>query len=341
MQEASHTPTIKEVSLLAGVSPATVSRVLNGTARVNEPTRKRVLEAVQLLGYRPNAFARGLVTNRSEGFGITVNDVSSPYFGGFVKGVEEVTRPAGIHLMLSSGFADAALEQDSIEFLLGRRCDGLVVQAEGLSDAYLIDLVQRGSPAVVVFGRLVAEVEEACVYTDNVLGGELATLHLIEHGHRHIGHVTGPLAWPDARHRLEGYRRALEMASIPFDERYVVESNFYEEGGALAALRLLERAPELSAIFLANDQMASGAMHVIRDQGKTVPHDISIVGYDDVYFARYLTPGLTTIRQPLLDMGRTAAHLLLERLGEIKEKEVVRRFDPELVERQSVAVSAT
>lgn len=337
MQKTDGAPTIKEVSLLARVSPATVSRVLNGTARVNEGTRKRVVEAVRVLGYRPNAFARALATNRSGGIGITVNQVASPYFGAFIKGVEEVARAAGIHLMVSSGFADAELEQDSIEFLLGRRCDGLVVQAEGLSDAYLIDLVRRAGTPVVIFGRHVAEIEDACVYMDNVLGGMLATNYLVEHDHRHIAHVTGPLAWPDARDRLQGYRQALEAAAIGFDERYVIESTFYEEDGALAVLSLLERAPELTAIFLSNDQMAAGAMRVIRDQGRVIPSDISIVGYDDVYLARYLTPELTTIRQPLLDMGRTAAHLLLERLGEEQGEEVVRRFDPELVERQSVA----
>lgn len=337
MQETGNAPTIREVSLLARVSPATVSRVLNGTARVSEATRTRVLDAVRQLDYRPNALARGLATNRSGGFGITVNQVASPYFGAFIYGVEEVARAAGIHLMVSSGFADAKLERESIEFLLSRRCDGLVVQAEGLSDEYLVELVRRGSPAVVVFGRYVAEIADACVACDNVLGGTLATRLLLENGHRHIGHVTGPLAWPDARDRLEGYHRALAAAGIAYDERYVFESTFYEEGGALAALRLFERAPELTAIFLSNDQMAAGAMRALRELGKSIPEEISIVGYDDVFLARYLTPGLTTIRQPLLDMGRTAARLLLERLGERKGKEVVHRFDPELIERQSVA----
>jgi LacI family transcriptional regulator len=327
--------TIKEVSLLARVSPATVSRVLNGTTPVASATRVRVLEAVEALQYKPNAFARGLATNRSGGIGVTVNAVSSPFFGAFVVGVEQVLRPAGIHLMLSSGFADLANERESIEFLLERRCDGLIVQAERLDDGFLVDLV-RGSTPVVIFGRRIAEIEDACVVTDNELGGELATRHLLEHGHRHIGHVTGPLAFPDARARLHGYRRALEGAGVTYDERYVVESTFDEEGGAQAAIRLLERAPELTALFLSNDQMAAGAMRALRERSVEIPTDLSIVGYDDVFLARYLTPALTTIRQPLVDMGRTAAHLLLGRLGHTRE-EVVRRFDPELVERQTVA----
>ena len=328
--------TIREVSRLARVSPATVSRVLNGTTPVADLTRERVLEAVAALDYKPNAFARGLATNRSGGIGITVNEVSSPYFGAFVAGVEGVVRESGIHLMVSSGFADAAHEHASIEFLLDRRCDGLVVQVEALPDEELIDLVRNGPAPVVVFGRAIAEIEDACVIMNNERGGALATEYLLAHGHRRIGHVTGPLSFPDARDRLHGYRRALEAAGVDHVDRYVVESNFLEEGGARAAARLLDRAPEITAIFFGNDQMAAGGMRTLRESGRDVPKDVSVVGFDDVFLALYLTPTLTTIRQPLVDMGRAAAHLLLARLGH-EGREVVHRFDPELVERQSVA----
>jgi LacI family transcriptional regulator len=328
--------TIREVSRLARVSPATVSRVLNGTTPVAPPTRERVLQAVAALDYTPNAFARGLATNRSGGIGLTVNEVSSPYFGAFIAGIEQVAREHGLHLMVSSGFAQAETERGSIEFLIGRRCDGLVVQAEGLPDEDLIDLVRGGPPPVVVFGRSVAEIEDACIVMKNEPGGALATQHLVACGHRRIGHVAGPLSFPDARERLHGYRRALEGAGIEYDERYVVESNFLEEGGARATARLLERVPDLTAIFFANDQMAAGGMRTLRESGRDVPGDVSVVGFDDVFLAQYLTPTLTTVRQPLVDMGRAAAHLLLARLGH-EGREVVHRFDPELVERQSVA----
>ncbi len=328
--------TIREVSRLARVSPATVSRVLNGTTPVATPTRKRVLEAIAALDYTPNAFARGLATNRSGGIGLTVNEVSSPYFGAFIAGIEQVAREHGLHLMVSSGFAEAEAERGSIEFLLGRRCDGLVVQAEGLPDEELIELVRDGPAPVIVFGRAVTEIENACVVMNNELGGVLATEHLLDNGHRRIGHVTGPLSYPDARDRLQGYRRALEDARVGYLERYVVEANFQEEGGARAVARLLERAPEITAIFFANDQMAAGGMRALRESGRDVPADVSVVGFDDVFLAQYLTPTLSTVRQPLVDMGRAAAHLLLARLGH-EGREVVHRFDPELVERQSVA----
>jgi len=331
--------TIREVSRLARVSPATVSRVLNGITPVAPDTRQRVLEAVAALDYTPNAFARGLATNRSGGIGVTVNEVSSPYFGAFIAGVEQVAREHGLHLMVSSGFAAAETERASIEFLLGRRCDGLVVQAEGLPDEDLIDLVRAGPAPVVVFGRSVAEIEAACIVMNNEPGGALATQHLLACGHRRIGHVAGPLSYPDARERLHGYRRTLEAAGIEYDERYVVESNFQEEGGARATARLLERVPDLTAIFFGNDQMAAGGMRTLREHGRDVPGDVSVVGFDDVFLAEYLTPALTTIRQPLVQMGRAAAQLLLARLGH-EGREVVHRFDPELVERQSVACIA-
>jgi LacI family transcriptional regulator len=335
-REGRRVATIREVSRLARVSPATVSRVLNGTTPVADLTRDRVLKAVAALDYKPNAFARGLATNRSGGIGITVNEVSSPYFGAFVAGVEQVVRERGIHLMVSSGYADANNEHASIEFLLERRCDGLVVQVEGLADEELIELVRNGPAPVVVFGRSIAEIEDACVVMNNERGGALAADYLLAHGHRRIGHVTGPLSFPDARERLHGYRRALEAAGVDHVERYVVESNFQEEGGARAAARLLDRAPEITAIFFGNDQMAAGGMRTLREAGLDVPNDISVVGFDDVFLAQYLTPSLTTVRQPLVDMGRAAAHLLLARL-ENDGREVVHRFDPELIERQSVA----
>jgi len=248
--------TIREVSRLARVSPATVSRVLNGTTPVAPPTRERVLQAVAALDYTPNAFARGLATNRSGGIGLTVNEVSSPYFGAFIAGVEQVAREHDLHLMVSSGFAQAETEHGSIEFLLGRRCDGLVVQAEGLPDEDLIELVRGGPTPVVVFGRSVAEIEDVCIVMKNEPGGALATEHLLAHGHRRIAHVSGPLSFPDARERLHGYRRALEAAGLEYDERYVVESTFLEEGGARATARLLERVPELTAIFFARPDLS-------------------------------------------------------------------------------------
>ena len=184
-------------------------------------------------------------------------------------------------------------------------------------------------------GRYITELGSRCIYLDNEKGGFLATQHLLERGHEHIAHITGPLAMKDSRDRLQGYRRALEAAGLPYNETYVVEADFTEKGGLRAAQWLLGRGLELSAIFAANDQMAAGILHTLRANDLEVPQDISLVGYDDVFIARYLYPALTTIQQPLWDMGQAAAHLVLAALDQ-RETEVTRKFEPELVVRQSV-----
>lgn len=328
--------TIREVSRLANVSPSTVSRVLTGNAPVAEETRERVMAAVRELGYQPNTFARGLVTNRSEGIGVVINEISSPFYSTIVQGIEEVVEAHGKHLIVSSGHAREAVEREAVEFLRQRRCDALILHLEAISDYDILQWVEGDTPIVIV-GRYVAELPDRCIHLDNVAGGYLATKHLIEHGHRKIAHITGWMAIQDARDRVEGYRRALEDAGIPFDDMLVVEGDFVEEGGQRGARRLLERDRDFTALIAGNDQTAAGAMRVFREYGLRVPQDISVIGYDDVLLARYLHPALTTIHQPLAEMGRAAGQLALAALGEVQGEGVTRRFDPELVVRESVA----
>lgn len=327
-------PTIREVSKLAKVSASTVSRVLNGTVPVAEPTRTRVLDAIEKLDYRPNAFARSLATNRSGGIGVSVNDLSSPYYGAMIKGVEAEVEAAGMHLLVASGHVDALREREALEFLLDRRSDALVVHLESMSDDEVLHFMERGVP-MVLMGRYLADAEDRCVWLDNELGGELAARHLLDSGHTSIAHLAGPLHFPDARARLHGFRRALEAAGVHYDERHVVEADFLEAGGYAATLRLLSRGVPFTAIASANDQMAAGALQALAENGFSVPDDVSVIGFDDVLFARYLSPSLTTVRQPLEEMGRAAARIALALL-EGRETEVERRFEPTLVTRDSV-----
>lgn len=328
-------PTIKEVSRHAKVSPSTVSRVLNGSAPVSPEARRRVLEAIQKLNYHPNAFARGLVTNRSGGIGVVVNEISSPFYSGLISGIEQVVEAEGLHLLVSSGHANAQKEREALEFLRQRRSDGLIFQVDASSDYEILEWFGGLEIPFVIVGRFIAEFAERCLWLDNELGGYLATRYLIEQGHRRIAYVAGLPTIRDSWERLHGYRRALEEAGIPFDEMLIAEGTFMEESGQVAMRRLLERQLGITAVFLANDQMAAGAIQALREAGVGVPEEISIIGYDDVHFARYLYPALTTIRQPFAEMGKTAAQMLLAALSG-KETEVKRRFEPELVVRQSV-----
>lgn len=328
-------PTIKEVSRHARVSPSTVSRVLNGTAPVNQETKKRVLDAVAQLNYHPNTFARGLVTNRSGGIGVVVNEISSPFYSGLISGIEQIVEAEGMHLLVSSGHAKAEKEREALEFLGQRRSDGLIFQVDASSDYDILSWLMDIEVPVVIVGRFIAEFAPMCLYLDNELGGYLATRHLIQEGHTKIAYVMGLPTIRDSWDRLHGYRRAIEEAGLPYDEMYVVEGTFMEESGNLAMRRLLERKLGITAVFLANDQMAAGAIQALRDMRLNVPDDISVIGYDDIHFAKYLYPALTTIRQPFAEMGRAAAKLLLAALNEM-ETEVKRKFEPELVIRQSV-----
>ena len=328
-------PTIKEVSRHAKVSPSTVSRVLNGNVPVTEDTKQRVLAAVKELNYQPNVFARGLVTNRSGGVGVVVNEISSLYYAGLVGGIEKVVERSGGHLLVSSGHTYRSTELEALEFLRVQRSDALIFQGDASSDADILAWYEKAQVPTVIFGRFIAELADYCVCLDNESGGFMATQHLIENGHRRIAFISGPPSIKDSWERQHGYRRALEHAGIGYSDMLVAEGDFLEEGGHRAAQRLLSRELDFTALFVANDQMAAGAFQALREAKLDIPHDMSVVGYDDVLFARYLYPALTTVRQPFDEMGQAAATIALATLrGE--ETEVKRKFEPELIARDSV-----
>jgi len=332
--------TIKDVAHMAKVSPATVSRVLNGGVPVSEPKRASVMAAIDRLAYRPNAFARSLATNRSGGIGVVVSEVSSAVYGGIIQGIESVIEAYDMHMVVSSGHARAGLERDAFDFLRQRRCDALVLQLDGADDDEVVEWARHDVPIVIV-GRYIEELHDRCLHLDNVAGGHLATRHLLDRGHSAIAHVGGRADLADARERLQGYRSALEEAGIAYDEALVADGGFVEEGGQRAMRRLLERGCEFTAVFAANDQSAAGAMRTLREAGLRMPEDVSIVGFDDTLLAQYLVPALTTVRQPLLEMGQAAAWLALTLLGIDARREVMHRFEPVLVERESVAAPRT
>ena len=330
-------PTIRDVSQLAKVSQATVSRVLNGTVPVSPAKRAAVQAAIAQLGYRPNAFARSLATNRSRAIGALVSELSSAAYGDIIRGIESVVEECGLHMVVSSGHARSEAERRSFAFLKERRTDALIVQVDATSDDELEVWVRQSGLPVVVVGRHIEAIAERCIYLDNVAGGALATRHLLERGHRRIAHIAGLMRITDARDRLTGYRQALAENDLPFEESLVAEGGFVEDGGYRAMRQLLERDAGFTAVFAANDQSAAGALKALRQAGLRVPDDVSLIGFDDLFIAHYLFPALTTVIQPFAEMGQAAAWLALTALGIDEEKEVTRRFDPALVERDSVA----
>jgi len=326
--------TIKHVSEYAGVSQATVSRVINGTSRVSHDKKLKVEKAIKELGYRPNSIAQALASSRTGSVGIVVPELGGPFFSGILHCLEENLRRFGYHAVVTAGSNTEQGQRESVEFLLGRRVDALILHTQHLSDDYLIALEEQGI-SVVLVNRFVPEMALSCIDIDNELGGKLATQHLINMGHKEIACITGPLDKSDARGRLQGYRKALEEAGLEYNETLVSEAGFTEETGVSAMKKLLKRGCEFSAIFASNDHMAFGAFEVLRSEGISVPEDVSLVGFDNILFARYLTPGLTTINFPIEQMSIEAVQLTIQKLNKNK-RDVNFKLSPSLVTRNSV-----
>lgn len=327
--------TIYDVSILAGVSLATVSRVVNNTGKVSEKTCKKVHDAMEQLGYRPNSIAQSLASNRSNSVGVLVSQLDGPFYGPLMREIESVLRAANKHVIIAAGHSDAAQEKDAVEFLLSRGCDALIVDAEILSNEYLQKLC-KGKTPVVLINRHVDGIEDRCVHLNNLEGGLLASRHVLEHGHQQVAYISGPLFKLDARERLEGHKQALTEKGLTFDERLFFEGDFREEGGYEGMAVLLERGQPFTAVVCANDQMASGAIALCLERGLQVPQDISFVGFDNIPFPRYISPKLTTVCNPIQDMGHMAANWVLKEVYDNREVNFSHRFEPDLVVRESV-----
>ena len=327
---------IYEVAELAGVSLATVSRVINpaGGARVSEKTRDKVVAAMQQLGYQPNSIAQSLATRSSNAVGVLVSELHGPFFGAMLSTIEQTLKAAGKFMLVAAGHNDEDQEREAVRFLVSRNCDALIVHAERLTDKFLIDHDHNTTP-IVVMNRKVRGLADHCFSLNNELGGYLATQCLIRHRHKRIAYVSGPLDWVDAKQRFAGHKRALAEAGLNFDSRLLIEGDYRETCGQEALEALLAKRVPFTAVVCANDGMAAGAMAAAHERGLDLPRALSIVGFDDAPISRYVYPKLTTVRYPIDDMGRMAARWVLKHVYE-QPQDVQQVFEPELVERDSV-----
>lgn len=306
--------TLEMVAQEAGVSTATVSRIINGTGKVSARRRKQVMDAIEKLGYRPNLVAQSLARGQSMNVGVLTQDISSPFFSQIHKGIEQGFQGSHYHpIFVSEEWRDDR-EHAALEVLLNRRVDALIVLGGYIEDEVLLR-VNATTPTVVV-GRKIAGLEGQCLQVNNQNGGHLATRHLLELGHSHIAHLAGPDTHYDAVDRLSGYMEALKEARVPLNRQLVVDGFFSEEGGMRATERLLAQGIPFTAIFAANDQSALGAQLVLQKKGYRIPRDISVVGYDDLAGSAFSYPPLTTVRQPSLKLGKAAAQQVLALLEE-------------------------
>jgi LacI family transcriptional regulator len=327
--------TIYEVSKLAKVSLATVSRVMNNSGRVTEKTREKVLVAMAELNYQPNSLAQSLASNRSNCVGVIVSELSGPIFGVMLSAIEKELRAAGKFAIIAAGHNDEAQEKEGIKFLNSRNCDALILHTEALSDDFFIDPLNTLPPFVLI-NRDIPEISQNCINLDNELGGYLAAKALLEAGHRDIAYISGPLSWKDAKARFAGHKRALSDFGVKFDKRQLYEGDYSEATGNMAALALLEQNIPMTALVCANDEMAAGALDALRSSGRNIPEDISVVGFDNARWARFLYPKLTTVDFPVSDMSRMATHWVLRHVYGDEDLEIKNHFEPKLITRASV-----
>ncbi len=316
----------------------TVSRALRGYPGVRESTRKRILELAAELKYRPNRWARSLVTSRSRIIGIVVPDISHIFFSEITRGVQDGLEKHGYSLMLCHSKGDARREAREIDMLIGAQVEGIIVASEQPEDSpeLFADLQEQGIPFVLV-DRFFPHLECPRVLVDDFQVGWRATRHLIDLGHTQIGHITGPDV-STAKLRTEGYRAALEEAGIRPLPSWIVRANFKVAGGAEAMKKLLSRKKRVTAVFAANDPSAFGAVQACREAGLRVPEDISVIGAGNIEGSNHPAPFLTTVGWPVCELGQRAAEILLQQLaGRAAETPAECIFEPEVLFRRSTA----
>ena len=322
--------TIRDVAAAAGVSYQTVSRVINHRPDVAEETRQRVWQVIEELGYQPSAIARGLVSKRTYTLGLITADFSDYFFTQVIVGAEIEARKHGYFFMLCSTERNPDDEPEYLRLLTERQVDGILFARPSTEQdsRHISSLIRQGVPLVTTAYHMPGE-RLTVVDVDNVDGGLQATQCLIDGGHRRVGMITGPPDWKSVQDRARGYRLALERAGIPYTGSLVEHGDWSYESGYEATVRLLEKALGFTSLFIQNDRMATGAMQALRQAGLSVPDDVGIVGYDDIPAAAYCHPPLTTIRQPMQEVGEIATRKLIELIddSDAEREEILLKTD--------------
>lgn len=327
--------TIKDVAALAGISYTTVSHVLNKTRPVSEEVRLKVEAAIQSLDYVPSAVARSLKAKTTATIGLLVPNSLNPYFAELARGIEDYCERNGYCVILCNSDDDPDKQRNYLRVLLEKRIDGLIVTSVGGDSGLAQGLVGVRTPMVIV-DRGLEGVDADLVRIDHQYGAYLATRHLLELGHRDIACVGGPANTSVTQMRLAGFHQALREAGVEVPAQRILESDFSSTGGYLAAAQLLDGNPP-SAIFATNDMMGIGVLRAAAERNIRVPGELSVIGFDDILLSRYVYPALTTVGQSILQLGETAAELLLRRIATRDLPLDQRIVTPSIVLRESTA----
>ncbi len=306
-------PTVYDVADLAGVSPSTVSRFLNRTTYVSNEKSQNIEQAIKSLGYKPNLHLPEQQKRRSMTIGVLVQHPDSPFTSRILNDMEKVFIAQGYTMAIATGHWQRNLAAHALEYLYNSKVDGLIIVTGNLTDEQILRYAEE-LPIIAVGYELNAK-NVRSINVDNVLGGYIATLHLLQQGHANIAHIKGLSSQPDAHARFEGYKRALSEAGIKVMPRLVKQGDFSSETGYQKTIELIDSKVHFSALFAANDQTAYGAIKALKDRGYRIPEDVSVIGFDDLPTSQYFTPSLTTLRQPIEEIGEVCAHSLLNLLS--------------------------
>jgi len=331
-------PSIKEVARLAGVSIATVSRVINDRGSVKKETAEKVWEAVHLLNYQPNLLARSLRSQQSRLLGLLVPDIESPVFARLAKYLEEIASKKGYNLIFCNTNDDPEKEKKYLEILIRRQVDGIIFSRVS-DESLLFKTPQLSKIPYIVLDRTLEKEEAPTIKLDNYTAGALAASHLLNLGHRKFACLAGPLKIKICRERFYGFLDTLEESGISLREEFIEEGNFKTEEGGKAMNKILSiPLSELpTAVFSMNDLMAIGAIQVIKERGLSIPGDISIIGLDNIPLCDIVSPPLTTVAQPFDEMAKEGINLLLKLIEGKKTRKTIIVIQPKLVIRSSTA----
>lgn len=329
-------PTSHDVAKKAGVSVATVSRVLNNSPLVTESVRRKVLHAVKALNYQPNRAAQRLRAGRSHVIGLIISDIQNPFFTSIVRGIEDVAYQHGYSLVLCNSDEDPEKEKLYINVMRSEEVAGVILASASEANPQVDDLITYNIP-VVAIDRQIDDRQIDSVLATNINGARAATTHLIELGHRCIGYIGLPLTRTPGKERYEGYQQALRDHQLPMSQDFVRIADAKQQGGYESTRDLLTQQPCVTALFVANNLMTLGALDAIRERGLKIPDDISIIGFDDMPWANLLQPPLTAIAQPTYELGQRAAELLLGRLKERDKPVTHEHLETRLIVRGSTS----
>ncbi|WP_281257536.1 LacI family DNA-binding transcriptional regulator [Mixta gaviniae] len=334
--------TMQEVAKKAGVSKATVSRVLSGKGYVSEATRKQVFAAIEAAGYRPNLLARNLATSTSQCIGMVVTNTlySGSYFSEILSQAAKKVEESGRQLILVDGKHSAQQEREAIEFLLDLRCDAIILYPRFLTIDDMDDIIEQTRQPIMVVNRRLRKHPSHAVFCDHKGSAFNAAMALIERGHQKIAFITGSLDSPTAQERLAGYKEALRQAAIAIEPQRIVEGKWTPACGAKAVAALLANNVAFSALIASNDDMAVGALKQLTQAGLRVPNDVSLLGFDDIPVAPFLLPALSSVKDPVTGMIHEVINRLISMLdgGDMTPQQA---FISELVLRESVADAAS